>query len=46
MTTASACYLAFTFLLWILFVAIVLRSYNPRRKAKGEQPKYRMMEED
>lgn len=46
MTAASACYLGFTVLLWIVFVAIVLRTYNPRRKANGEEPKYRMMEKD
>jgi hypothetical protein len=46
MDKASACYLGFTVLLWTVFMAIVLRTYNPKHRAEGEQPKHRMMEED
>jgi hypothetical protein len=46
MNIAGVCYLGFTVLLWVVFAAIVLRTYSPKLKAKGEQPKYRMMDDD
>jgi cbb3-type cytochrome oxidase subunit 3 len=46
MDVASACYLGVTFLLFIIFAAIVARTYSRKRKKKGEAPKYRMMDDD
>jgi len=46
MDLASACYLGFTILLFLLFAAIVARTLSPKRRAKGEQAKYRMMDDE
>jgi hypothetical protein len=46
MSMASACYLGCTVLLWILFAAIFMRTYDPKQKAKREEPKYRMMDDE
>jgi len=46
MDLASVCYLGVTFLLFVIFAAIVARTYSKKRKKKGESPKYRMMDED
>ena len=46
MEPASVYYLGVTFLLFGIFAAIVARAYSGKRKAKGEAPKYRMMEEE
>lgn len=46
MDLASIYYLGVTVLLFSVFLAIVLATLSPRRKARGEEPKYRMMEEE
>jgi uncharacterized membrane protein YecN with MAPEG domain len=46
MDMASACYLGVTFLLFVIFAAIVVRTYSKKRQKKGEAPKYRMMDDD
>lgn len=39
-------FLAFTLILFFVFVGIVLHYYNPKKKKKVEEPKYRMFDED
>ncbi|MBU5637776.1 cbb3-type cytochrome c oxidase subunit 3 [Geomonas sp. Red69] len=46
MDSASIYYLGVTLLLFLVFAAIVARTYSRKQKAKGEQPKYRMMDDD
>lgn len=46
MDTASIYYLGVTLLLFLIFAAIVVRTYSRKRHAKGEEPKFRMMEDD
>ena len=46
MVMASVYYLGVTLLLFGIFAVIVARTYSRKQKAKGEAPKYRMMEED
>lgn len=46
MNLASACYLGFTILLFLILVAIVARTYRPKAKESGEAPKYRMLDDD
>ena len=46
MDMASIYYLGVTILLFVIFAAIVARTYSRRRREKGEAPKYRMMEEE
>lgn len=45
MDIASAFYLGTTVLLFLVFAAIVARTYRAKDRVKGEQAKYRMMEE-
>ncbi|MCM0082355.1 cbb3-type cytochrome c oxidase subunit 3 [Geomonas sp. Red32] len=46
MDLSGIVYLGFTVLLFLVFAAIVARTYSPGRKERGEEPKYRMMDED
>ena len=46
MTGASIFYLGVTILLFVIFAAIVLRTYSAKRHAKVEEPKFRMMDDD
>ena len=46
MDLASAFYLGFTILFLLVFIAIVLRTYGSKQKLRGEEPKYRMMDDD
>ena len=46
MDTASVYYLGVTVILFVVFAIIVARVYSGKRKAKGEEPKYRMMEDE
>ena len=43
---ASVYYLGVTFLMFIVFAAIVARTYSRKRRERGEAPKYRMMADD
>jgi membrane protein implicated in regulation of membrane protease activity len=43
---ASIWYLGVTFTLFALFVLIVVRTYRRKNRAKGETPKYRMLDGD
>ena len=43
---ASIYYLGVTILLFAAFAAIVVRTYSAKRKASGEEAKYRMMDDD
>jgi cell shape-determining protein MreD len=46
MDLASVYYLGVTILMFVIFAAIVARTYGRKRKVRGEAPKYRMMDED
>ena len=46
MDSASACFLGVGILFLLTFAAIVLRSCSVKEKLKGEQAKYRMLEDD
>jgi preprotein translocase subunit YajC len=46
MDQASVYYLGVTVLMFAVFVFIVARTYRGKEKAKGEAPKFRMMEDD
>jgi cbb3-type cytochrome oxidase subunit 3 len=46
MDVASIYYLGITILLFLVFLAIVVYTYSGDRKARGEEAKYRMMDED
>ena len=46
MDLASIVYLGVTFGLFVIFVIIVARTYNKKRKDQGEAAKYRMMDDD
>jgi positive regulator of sigma E activity len=46
MGLASVYYLGVTVLMFVIFAVIVARTYNRKKKDKGEAPKYRMMDED
>ncbi len=39
-------YYGFTIVLVCVFIGIVIYFYRPKRKAKVEQPKYRMLDDD
>lgn len=45
MDLASFYYLGVTLLLFSVFVLIVARTYNRKRKEHAEAPKYRMLDE-
>jgi hypothetical protein len=46
MDWASVLYLGFTLGLLVVFAAIVVRTCNRKRKARLEEPKHRMLEDD
>jgi len=46
MDLGSFLYLGVTFGLFVVFVAIVLRTYSKKRKEQGEAPKYNMMDDE
>lgn len=46
MDLASIYYLGVTILLFLVFAAIAARTYSKKHKASGEEPKYRMMNDD
>lgn len=46
MDTASIYYLGVTIVLFLLFAAIVKRTYSKKHRERGEQPKYRMMDDE
>ena len=46
MSTSAFIYLGMTFGLFIIFAAIVAKTYRKSGKEKGEAPKYRMLDED
>ena len=46
MDIASVYYLGVTILMFLVFLAIVVRTYSAKRKVQGEEAKYRMMEDD
>ena len=46
MDLASVYYLGVTILLFLIFAAIVARTYSKKHRARGEAPKYRMMEDE
>lgn len=46
MNLASMYYLGVTFLMLVVFAAIVVRTYSKKQRDKGEAPKYRMMSDD
>ena len=46
MDTASIYYLGVTLILFIVFAAIVARTYRKSHRVKGEEPKFRMMDDD
>lgn len=46
MDLASVYYLGVTILMFLLFAAIVARTYSGKRKVEGEQAKYRMMDDE
>lgn len=43
---AGWAYFAFTILLFLVFVGIVIYYFAPKRKDKVEKPKYRMFDDD
>jgi len=45
MDKASVYYLGVTFLLFVVFAAIVARTCSRKRRDKEESPKYRMMDD-
>ncbi|MEI6305340.1 MAG: CcoQ/FixQ family Cbb3-type cytochrome c oxidase assembly chaperone [Deltaproteobacteria bacterium] len=46
MALASIYYLGTTLLMFAVFVVIVARTYNRKKREQGESPKYRMMDDD
>jgi cbb3-type cytochrome oxidase subunit 3 len=46
MDLASAYYLGVTILFLLLFAAIVARTYSKKERTRGEQAKYRMMDDE
>jgi hypothetical protein len=46
MDMASVYYLGVTILLCAVFAVIVAKTLSRKRKKKGEEPKYRMMDDD
>jgi len=45
MDMASVFYLGVTVLLFLIFVVIVARTYRGKNRVRGEEAKYRMMED-
>ncbi len=46
MDLASIVYLGTTFVLFVVFAAIVVRTYSRKRRQRGEEAKYRMLDDD
>ncbi|QWV92290.1 cbb3-type cytochrome c oxidase subunit 3 [Geomonas oryzisoli] len=46
MDGASIYYLGVTLILFLVFAAIVVRTYSRKHREKGEEPKFRMMNDD
>lgn len=46
MDLASIYYLGVTLFLFLVFAAIVARTYSKKHKVKGEEPKFRMMDDE
>ncbi|UCG78093.1 MAG: cbb3-type cytochrome c oxidase subunit 3 [Nitrospirota bacterium] len=46
MELSQILYFAFTSILAIVFLGIIIYYYTPKRKNKVEEPKYRMLEDD
>ncbi len=46
MELASVYYLGVTFLMFIIFVVIVARTYSKKERLRGESPKFRMMDDE
>ena len=46
MELASVYYLGVTFLMFIIFVVIVARTYSKKERTLGESPKFRMMDDE
>jgi cbb3-type cytochrome oxidase subunit 3 len=46
MDIASAYYLGVSFLLLAVFAAIVVRTFSAKERTRGEQAKYRMMDDE
>lgn len=46
MDLASILYLGVTFVLFVIFLLIVIRTYSKKRKEQGEIAKYRMLDDD
>ena len=46
MDLASVYYLGVTALMFLVFAAIVARTCRRKERQRGEEPKYRMMEDD
>ena len=45
MDIASIYYLGVSVLLFLAFIAIVARTYSKKQRVRGEQAKYRMMDD-
>ncbi|MBJ6800637.1 cbb3-type cytochrome c oxidase subunit 3 [Geomonas propionica] len=46
MDSASIYYLGVTLILFLIFVVIVVRTYSKKHAVRGEEPKFRMMDDD
>ncbi len=46
MELASVYFLGVTFLMFVIFAAIVARTLSKKQRIQGEAPKYKMMDED
>ncbi len=46
MVLASVYYLGTTLIMFALFVLIVVRTYSRKNREQGENPKFRMMDDD
>jgi hypothetical protein len=46
MDLASIYYLGVTFVMFVIFAMIVVRTCRRKNRKKGEAPKYRMMDDD
>lgn len=45
-TDMNTLYLLYGVLLVVIFIAVIIHSYNPKRKNDIETPKYRMLNDD
>jgi len=46
MDLASVYYLGVTILMFLVFMAIVARTYRKKERQRGEEPKYRMLDDE